>query len=203
MSDSCGCHDIDADAVGARRRMLWAVLLINAAMFVAEYGAGLWARSTALQADALDMLADALVYAVSLWVVAGGARARAGAAMGSAALQAALGLGVLAQVAMQLRHGVTPVAPAIMGFAALALAANAACAVLLLRHRHADVNMHAVWVCTRNDMLGNLGALVAGALVALTGSRWPDVIVGAALALWLLRSAFGVARRASAEWRAG
>lgn len=200
MSEGCGCQP-PAPAPG-RQRVLWIVMWVNAAMFAAEFGAGLWARSTALQADALDMLADALVYALSLWALARGSRARAVTALGSASLQAVLGLSVLGQVLHHLWQPLAPLAAPMMGFAALALAANALCAVLLLRFRHEDVNMHAVWVCTRNDVLGNAGTLLAGALVAFTASRWPDLLVGTALALWLLRSALRVAMRAAREWRA-
>ncbi|MGH8226158.1 MAG: cation transporter [Gammaproteobacteria bacterium] len=203
MSTECGCCTIDPDyaADRRRRRVLYIVLGINLAMFGFELAAGLWAGSTALQADALDMLADALVYVISLLAITRGGRARAFAGLSNGVLEGLLGLAVLAQVAW---HAIAPLAPvgaAIMIVAAIAMAANVFCAALLLQFRHEDINMRAVWLCTRNDALGNAGTILAGALVIGLHSKWPDLIVGTALAVLLIRTATRVGREAVRELR--
>lgn len=203
MSGECGCCTIDpvyaADV--RRRRVLYVVLGINMAMFGFELAAGLWAGSTALQADALDMLADSLVYVISLLAITRGVRVRAFAGLSNGVLEGLLGLAVLAQVAWHAVSPLAPVGPAIMIVAAIAMLANGVCAALLLRFRHEDINMRAVWLCTRNDALGNAGTILAGALVILLHSKWPDLIVGAVLAVLFIHTATRVGREAVRELR--
>ncbi len=177
-------------------RVLWVVLAINGIMFAVEFGAGILAGSTALLADSLDMLGDAAVYSVSLYALGRSDTWRAGAALLKGGLMAAFGLGVLGQLVWHWLAGTVPAAALMSGFGLAALAANLVCAALLLRHRRGDVNMRSTWLCSRNDVLANLGVLAAAGLVALTGRPWPDQVVGLIIALLFLRSALQVIRDA-------
>ena len=172
--------------------MLLAVLAINAAMFVAEFGAGLIAGSTALMADATDMLGDALVYGVSLYALARSDRWKAGAALLKGVLILVLGLGVIANVIVKIRSGVPPSSSLMLIFGAAALLANLICLRLLWRFRAQDVNMASTFECSRNDVISNCGVLLAAAGVALLASPWPDIVIGGAMALLFLRSALRV-----------
>jgi len=204
--DNC-CED-KADALQARansashRRVLWIVLWLNLALFAGEFGAGWWADSSALQADSLDGLGDALVYALSLAVAAQSLRRRAGAALFKGALQAVFGVAVLAEVVRRSLLGAEPLAPAMMLAACVAFALNLVCFRLLMRFRGDDINMRSVWLCSRNDLVNNAGVLVAGALVGVTRSRWPDLLIGALVALLFLHTAMQVLRAAWMQWRA-
>ena len=159
--------------------MLWIVLAINLVIFAGEFGAGVWADSTALQADSLDSLGDALVYLLSLVVLARSIRARAGAALVKGGIQAVFGVGVLLEVAHKWLYGAEPMAPVMAIVAAIALAANTTCFALLYRYRGDDINMRSVWLCSRNDVVGNAGVLITAGIVAATGSAWPDWVLGA------------------------
>lgn len=197
MSDSC-CQ-IDA-ANRAERRVLWALLAINGAMFFAEAGAGWLAESSALIADSLDMLADALVYALSLYAVGRAARDRSRAAMASGLFQSLLAVFVGVDVLQRFLLGSDPVSGMIIGVAFVALAANLACMLLLMRHRHGEVHMRASWTCSTNDVLVNAGVIGAGAMVALTGSRWPDLLVGSVVAVMVLKRALNILGQARASY---
>jgi cation diffusion facilitator family transporter len=192
--DQCG---IDAEhATRRERRILVIVLTINAGMFLAEFSAGLVSGSTALLADSLDMLADALIYALGLFALGRAHHWRARAALTSGAFQLLLGAGVAGQAFWKtLADGVPDVAS--MGlFGALALVANTLCFLLLLRFRDGDINMRATWICSRNDMIGNLGVLLAAALVWWSGSALPDILIGLAIAVVVIRSAWRVMQEA-------
>ncbi|GAO04378.1 cation transporter [Anaeromyxobacter sp. PSR-1] len=179
---------------GAEARTLRLLLAVNAAMFLVEGVVGWLAESTGLIADSLDMLADALVYGLSLWAVGRAARAQLRAAHVSGVLQAALALGVFADVARRLLAGSAPEPPAMIGVSALALAANVGCLVLVARHRHGGAHMKASWIFSTNDVLANLGVIAAGALVAWTGSALPDLVIGTAVALLVLAGAVRILR---------
>lgn len=204
MADSC-CEGKSSELVELRdqqARILWAVLVINAVLFVAEFVVGWAARSTALLADSLDMLGDSLVYAFSLWVLHRGARWRARASLSKGIVQAAFGILVLGQAAWKLSSGgdVDASAMGIMGL--IALAGNAWCFYLLWSHRGDDLNMRSTWLCSRNDLIANSAVLGAAALVAVSNSPLPDVIVGVAIAALFLRTAatvIGESRRELAE----
>lgn len=197
MSD-CGCHDTAAtlskNTDHARRRVLWVVLAINVLLFVGEFSAGWWADSSALQADSLDSLGDALVYILSLWVIGGTLRQRTKAVFLKGGIQALFGLAVLVEVGRRAWLGAEPVAPIMAIAASIALVGNLICFRLLTRFRSDDMNMRSVWLCSRNDLINNSGVLVAAALVALTGSRWPDLLVGAGVAVLFLWTATTVLR---------
>jgi Co/Zn/Cd efflux system component len=190
------CCEITADYSDQQRRVLRIVLGINVAMFLAESTAGLLAHSTALLADSVDMLGDAIVYGFSLYVVARGPVWQARGAMLKGVIMALFGAGVLAEVAVKLIAGVVPAAQAMGVFGAIALAANAVCLALLWPRRADDVNMRSAFRCSLNDVAGNVGVLLAGAGVALTGRAWPDITVGLLIAALFVTSAVGVIRDA-------
>ena len=200
MSDSC-CHgktnELEKLALQAdQRRVLLFVLAINAAMFVAEFTAGLIANSTALMADSVDMLGDALVYGLSLFALSRSDRWKGGAALAKGLFILAFGIGILVDVAYKIDGNVTPSSTLMLIFGALALVANLACLRLLWRFRSHDVNMASTFECSRNDVISNVGVLIAAALVALTASPWPDIVVGGIIAALFLRSAIRVIRDA-------
>lgn len=172
--------------------MLIVVLVINAVMFVAEFGAGLLAGSAALMADATDMLGDALVYGVSLYAIARSDRWKAGVAAFKGAFILILGFGILVNAAIKIQSGVPPSSTLMLVFGGLALVANLTCLGLLWRFRRQDVNMASTWECSRNDVISNVGVLAAAGLVAATRSPWPDIVIGVAMAAVVLRSAVRV-----------
>jgi Co/Zn/Cd efflux system component len=158
-------------------------------MFLIEFTAGLIAGSAALMADSADMFGDASVYALSLYALDRSARWKAGAAMAKGVFILLLGLGVLFEIGVRLRTGVPPNSTLMLGFAALALAVNLFCLRLIWRFRSLDMNMSSAVECSRNDVIANLGVLVAAGAVALTGSFWPDIVVASVIAALFLRSA--------------
>jgi Co/Zn/Cd efflux system component len=185
----------------AYRRVLWAVLAINAAMFLVEIGAGLAAGSASLQADALDFLGDAANYAISLFVVGLALRYRAMAALVKGATMGAFGLWVIGIIIWHALHGTLPNAFTMGTVGLAALVANAASFGLLWAYRTGDANMRSAWICTRNDVLGNIAVLLAAVGVFGTGTGWPDVIVAAIMASLALQGAAVVARQAAEELR--
>jgi len=181
--------------------VLQVVLGLNAGMFVAELGAGLLAHSTALVADSVDMLGDAIVYGFSLWVIARGARWQARGALLKGGIMAAFGVGVLIEVAIKVAWGVVPSAEVMGGVGVVVVAANVACLLLLSRHRDDDINMRSAWLCSRNDVVAGAGVLVAAGAVAWTGAAWPDIATGLLIAALFGRSAIEVIRGAVRELR--
>ena len=177
-------------------RVLWAVLVINAVMFLVEGTFGLLAHSTSLQADALDMLGDALVYGFSLFALPRSARWQMRAAFLKGAFMLVFGLGVLGEAAHKVVVPVMPAAQTMGVVGGLALAANLACFALLYRHRGDNLNMSSTWLCSRNDLIANVGVLFAAAASYSLNSRWPDILVGSLIALLFLKSAALVLRAA-------
>jgi cation diffusion facilitator family transporter len=199
--DSC-CEDkaSELEALRLRQgRVLAIVLGVNLVMFCVEFGGGLLVGSTALLADSLDMLGDSFVYGFSLFVLHRSLSWRAGAALVKGGIMAAFGVGVLIEAAWSLRVGAPPMAPAMAAVATLALVANSYCFALLWKHRADDINLRSTWLCSRNDLIANTSVLAAAGLVALTGSLWPDLIVGVGIAALFLRTAFSVLRESTAE----
>jgi cation diffusion facilitator family transporter len=180
----------------AQRRVLLIVLTINALMFVIEFAAGLIAQSSALQADAVDMLGDALVYGLSIFAMRRGAKWQAGAALVKGIVILGFFLIIAAEIIAKALHGVPPSSLLMMIFGALALAANTTCLALLWRFRKLNINMRSTFECSRNDVAANCGVLLAAAGVALFHSAWPDIIVGGIIAGIFLRSAISIIREA-------
>ncbi|HVY06978.1 MAG TPA: cation transporter [Burkholderiales bacterium] len=202
MDNCCEDKSCALDALRERQAsVLKVVLAINAVMFVVVPVSALRANSVALLPDSFDNLGDALTYAVSLYAVTRSVRTKAKVALFKGALILAAGIAVAGQVAWKILHPAPP-AIEIMGVVSLvALAANGLCLLLLTRHRHDDINMSSVWECSRNDIAGNIAVFLAAASVRLTGSGWPDIAVGAALAALFLRSAVRVRGNAITELR--
>jgi Co/Zn/Cd efflux system component len=205
MSAHCCEHHQDTGGDPAQqaayRRVLWIVIAINALMFAVEIGAGLAAGSASLQADALDFLGDAANYAISLFVVGMALRYRASAALLKGATMAVFGFWVLGVTAWHIVHGTLPHAFTMGGVGFTALVANGASFWLLWRHRTGDANMRSAWICTRNDVLGNLAVLLAAVGVFGTRTGWPDVGVAAIMAMLALQGAAIVIVQARAELR--
>jgi Co/Zn/Cd efflux system component len=198
--DHCGAPDPQRGNEGYRRA-LWAVLAINAGMFAVEVIAGVAAGSASLQADALDFLGDAGNYAISLFVVGMALRYRAMAAAFKGATMALFGLWVIGVAGWHAWHGTLPHAFTMGGIGVAALLANAASFGLLWAYRGGDANMRSAWICTRNDVLGNLAVLLAAVGVFGTGTGWPDVIVAVVMAGLALQGAAVVLNQSRDELR--
>jgi cation diffusion facilitator family transporter len=205
MADDC-CSGKGADLErlarqADQRRVLVTVLAINAAMFVVEFGAGLVAGSAALMADSVDMFGDALVYGISIYALTRSARWKAGAALAKGLFILVFGLAVAVDIVVKLRTGVPPSSTLMLMAGAAALVANLTCLRLLWRFRAQDVNMASTFECSRNDVISNVGVLLAAGGVALFTSPWPDILVGGVIAVLFLRSAFRVIAAALPELR--
>lgn len=197
-----GCCDSNCSLDGTQVRQrgtLRVVLGINAVMFVVIAAAAMYGQSTALLADSLDNLGDALTYGLSLYAVSRGAATKARVALFKGALILLAALVVAGQIAYKLFVPTVPVFEIMGAFSLLALGANSACLYLLWRHRHEDVNMSSVWECSRNDIAANVSVFLAAGGVWLTGSGWPDILVALALVWLLMRSALRVIASARAE----
>ena len=176
-------------AAQVEARILKWLLAINGVMFVVELTVGWLAQSTGLIADSLDMFADAAVYGVALYAVGHSLRTKLRAAHLSGWLQLILALGVLSEVGRRFVFGSEPVSALMMGFGFVALAANVWCLVLIARNRHGGAHMKASWIFSANDVIANVGVIVAGVLVAWTGSRYPDLVIGLIIGLIVLNGA--------------
>jgi cation diffusion facilitator family transporter len=195
----CGCGDIEIKN-RAESKVLWQLLAINAVMFLLEFVIGWLAQSTGLIADSLDMLADAGVYGIGLYAVGRSLRAKTHTASVSGILQIALATLVVVDVLRRYVVGSEPFAGLMMGVSLLALAANLACLALLAKHRDGEVHMRASWIFSTNDVLANLGVILAGALVYFTGSRTPDLIIGLIIALLVARGGVQILREARVSY---
>lgn len=205
MSASChdhGCCPSGAPAASPRyRRVLWIALIVNAAMFGVEIVGGLAAGSVSLLADAVDFFGDAANYAVSLLVLGMALSWRARAALLKGLSMGLFGLFIIGKTAWTLASGGVP-EPLTMGLIGLlALAANLGVAALLYAWREGDANMRSVWLCTRNDAIGNLAVMAAALGVFGSGAAWPDLVVAAVMALLALSAAHSVIRQSLAELR--
>lgn len=181
-------EDTKANEAREAQALIW-LLAINASMFVLELGVGVMAQSTGLIADSLDMFADAAVYGVSLYAVGKAARLKLKAAHLAGWLQLALALGVLIEVLRRAILGSEPVSALMMGMGAIALLANIACLLLIFKSRNQGAHMKASWIFSANDVLANAGVIIAGTLVALTGSQIPDLIIGVIIGFIVLNGA--------------
>ena len=185
-----------------QRRVVQAVLWINISMFLLEAIVGLLIHSTSLLADSVDMLGDAIVYGFSLYVIGRGSVWLGRAALLKGVIMGACGIGVLVHVVFKTVHGFVPVAEMMGVVGVMALAANLICLMLLRQHRRDDINMRSAWMCSRNDVIGNAGVLVAAFMVYLFSSPWPDIVIGLLIATLFVRSAISIIYEASREFSA-
>ena len=204
-TSACGCAGnprFDGMDI-SYKRVLWAVILINAAMFLVEMSAGRLAGSQALQADALDFLGDALTYGMSLAVIGMSLRVRSTAALLKGASLLLMGVWVFGSTAYQILVLGVPRAEIMGIIGVLALAANLTSVLLLMRYKDGDANVRSVWLCSRNDAIGNIIVIVAGLGVWGTGTPWPDLIVAAIMATLFLSSSFQIITQGLKEYRSG
>jgi Co/Zn/Cd efflux system component len=200
MSGCCDDDELVFDGTSvAYRRALIAVIAINGAMFLVEASAGLAAMSQALKADALDFLGDTATYAISLWAVGKSATVRARTAMFKGITLGAMGLSVLGITAYRVLITGSPDGETMGLIGLAALVANLLSAMLLMRFRDGDANVRSVWLCTRNDAIGNVAVIAAAGLVIWTASPWPDLIVAAAMAALFLNSSVKILTQARTE----
>jgi cation diffusion facilitator family transporter len=199
MSQCCENKSEELAGLRARQKsVLKIVLTINLVMFILEFTMGLIARSSGLLADSLDMLGDSIVYAFTLYVIDRSARWRAGAAFLKGVLITSFGVGVFFEAVSKIFSDVVPAAHTMGWMGTVALVANSTCLLLLLRHREDDLNMRSTWICSRNDIISNVGVLVAAAGVHWSGTKWPDIVIGLGISGVFLRSAFPILAEATA-----
>jgi len=191
VSECCG-EELLSRTDGKHRRILWIMLGINGGMFLIEMISGILAHSTSLIADSADMFADAFIYGVSIFVVGESTLKKARVSLVKGILMGLLGFGALYEACTKLLVGTMPDVVVMSGVGGLALLANIVCAFLILKHKDDDINMKSTWICSRNDVIANLGILVAAGLVYLINSNLPDAIIGAIIAALILKSSFGI-----------
>ena len=200
MSAECGHSHNNNNANSPRyRKILWAALIINLAMFGIEIGAGFKSGSTSLLADAIDFFGDAANYGVSLAVLSAGVVLRARAALLKGVCMMAFGLFVLGRAAWMYNLGGTPEAFTMGSIGLLALIANVAVAAMLYAYREGDANMRSVWLCSRNDAIGNIAVMLAALGVLATASAWPDLAVATGMAVLALTGGWSVVKQAWGE----
>ena len=193
------CHDHGGSIAPGYRRVLWIALFVNALMFAVEIGAGLKSGSVSLLADAIDFFGDAANYGLTLAVLGMGAVWRGRAALLKAASMLVFGVAVLIQALWALSRGTPPEALTMGVVGSLALAANVGVAVLLYSFRAGDANMRGVWLCTRNDAIGNVAVMLAALGVFGTGTAWPDLAVAAVMSSLAISAGWSVLRQARRE----
>lgn len=202
MSDTCcshGCADSPAERSPRYRRVLWVALVINVVMFAVELVGGLRSGSVSLLADAVDFFGDAANYGLSLRVLGMALHWRARAALVKGLSMGAFGVFVLVRAVWMLAGGTVPEPVAMGAIGALALLANVSVAVMLYAWREGDANMRSVWLCSRNDAIGNLAVMAAALGVLGTGSAWPDLLVAGVMAVLALSAARSVIAQARQE----
>ena len=199
MSGSCG-HDVKFEgASDDYKRRLWLVIAINAGMFGVEMTAGQLAQSQALQADALDFAADALTYGISLAVIGASIKVRSNAAMAKGISLLLMGLWVFGSTIYRVFYVGVPAAGIMGGIGFLALSANLASVLILVKYKDGDANVRSVWLCSRNDAIGNVAVMIAALGVWGTSTGWPDLIVAAIMAGLFLTSATQILWQALVE----
>lgn len=203
MSAHCCQHDQEPDNgkshQGNYRKILWIALIVNFTMFVVEIASGVRANSVSLFADSLDFLGDSANYGISLWVLGMSVPVRAKASLFKALTMGAFGIWVLSSAVWNASTGVIPSAETMGIVGVLAFVANLSVAALLYAYREGDSNMRSVWLCTRNDALGNVAVILAAVGVFGTGKSWPDLIVASIMASLALHSTWVVIKHARTE----
>ena len=202
MSKECsdGCGNISFEGISKTyKRILWVVIIINGGMFFVEMIAGIIANSTALRADALDFLGDAATYAATLMVIGKPLKTRANVALIKGISLGLMALFVLGFTLYRVFVVGEPEALVMGSIGFLALTANIISVLLLMRYRDGDANVRSVWLCSRNDAIGNIAVIIAGAAVFATGTMWPDIIVAFVLAGLFMHSSINITRQALKE----
>lgn len=195
----CGCEIEIKDQ--EQKAVLYWLLGINAVMFIIEMGVGLLADSTALIADSLDMLADAVVYGVGIYAVGKTIVHKANAAKVSGYFQLALGLLILFDIARRATFGSGPESMLMMGMGGVALIANVICLAIIRKQKNGEVHMRASWIFSANDVIANIGVILAGVMVYLFDTRWPDLVIGFIVSIVVLRGAVLILKDARQEFR--
>ncbi|GAC19497.1 cation diffusion facilitator family transporter [Paraglaciecola arctica] len=193
----CGCEVEIKDA--SQRRVLYWLLSINALMFFVEFALGWIAQSTALIADSLDMLADAVVYGIGLYAVGKTLTHKANAALASGYLQLMLAVLILMDITRRLMFGNEPDSMLMVLVGCIALVANVICLVLIQRHKSDEVHMRASWIFSANDVIANVGVIFGGALVFWSGQRWPDMVIGLIISIIVFKGALRILKDARHE----
>ncbi len=195
MSKTC-CEadqvDLTKEQNVSLKTVFWIVLIINLIMFFTEITGAFIAKSNALLADSLDMLADVFVYGLSLYVLSRGHQARVSASLVKGGLMLILGLFVIGEAVYKIINPVQPIADTISIIGIIAFVANLICLLLLVRHKNTDLNVKSAWICTRNDVFANVSVVIAGILVGYFNSMWPDIVIGIGIALVVLESSIGI-----------
>ena len=201
MADSCCSGKTNELEVLASKqaKVLWIVLIINLAMFFAEFFLGWLSNSTALIGDSLDMLGDALAYGTSIYVVNKSLSHKIKASQFKAYLMVILGVVVFSRAIYRFIYQVVPEFEIMAYTGLIALIANATCLWLLTAHKNDDINFASVWVCSRNDIIANLGVLLAAALVFAFDSSWPDLLIGLVITILFLKSGVGILKSAKSQ----
>lgn len=194
---ACECHD-EASEITAKS-VLVTLLCINGVMFCAELITGLIADSTGLVADSLDMLADAIVYGIALYAVGRAHAVKVSAARWSGLFQIALACGVFLDIVRRIIFGSEPHSRLMFGVGLVALAANLTCLAILAKHRKGEIHMRASWIFSKNDVIANVGIMVAGLLVYTLNTRWPDIVIGLVITLLVLRGGLAILREAAED----
>ena len=193
----CGCEVEIKD--NKQKYVLYWLLAINSTMFVFEVGFGLISQSTALIADSLDMLADAIVYAIALYAVGKSIRHKANAALISGYFQLVLGVLIILDISRRLYGISEPHSWFMIGVGSVALVANVICLFIIRKQNSGEVHMRASWIFSANDVIANLGVIVAGILVMWFEQRWPDIVIGSVISIFILRGVFRILRDAKQE----
>jgi len=201
MSASCHSNSNFEGASAAYRRVLLAVIAINALMFLVEMSYGIVGESQALKADALDFLGDSTSYTMSFWAIGRASNTRSNVAMIKGVSLLLIAIWVLASTIYFMLNNNTPSAPIMSSVALAALVANLISVLLLMKFRNGDANVRSVWLCSRNDAIGNIMVLIAAGVVFYTSSHWPDLIVASILAGLFTNSALQIIKQAMAERR--
>ncbi|MBB68021.1 cation transporter [Alteromonas sp. K632G] len=193
----CGCEVEIKDA--SQKRVLYWLLGINATMFFVEMTVGILADSTALIADSMDMLADAVVYGIGIYAVGKSILHKAKAAQISGYFQLLLGVIILIDITRRLFLGSEPISSLMIGMGFIALSANVACLMIIRNHKNDEVHMRASWIFSANDVIANMGVIIAGVLVVWLDSRIPDLVIGCIVSIVVLRGAWMILKDAKQE----
>jgi len=197
--DSCEILPTKKEATSKLRTVLWIVFCLNLGMFIVEFFYGLEARSSALLADSLDMFADAFVYGISLFVLNKSHIQQVRASIFKGSTMFILGIFVVAENLYKIIRPVLPVASTISVLGLLALIVNIICVGLLLNYRNKSVNVKSAWICSRNDAVGNVAVIIAGLLVGIFSSQWPDIVIGFVMAFVVIKSSSQILTTSKAE----